>query len=376
MFDMVGERDMKILHIITDANIGGAGRLLLAYLSECNRAAFDIEVALPEGSLLIPELVALNVSYIEVPHISARSFSVAGVRALYRVLCERKPDIVHTHASLAGRVAARLRGCKIIFSRHYCIYPPDLKATRFPRKQIAGLVNRILSHAIIATSHEVEKGLIETGTAPEMITTICNAVPPVRIYSLEKKAAIRERYGIAQETFVVAQLARLDEIKGQDFSLDAAKILVKDLGVLVLLAGEGPSEEHLRTRIKNESIGNVLMTGFVREIDEIIAIADVQLNASFTETTCLALLEGMSIGLPAVATAVGGTPYVIDHEENGLLVPVRDGAALAEAVLRLKNDADLYRKISAGARAKYESHFRAGKMARDIENLYRSVAAE
>ena len=133
---------------------------------------------------------------------------------------------------------------------------------------------------------------------------------------------------------------------------------------------------HIFAHKKNESIGNVQAIGFVREIDEIIAIADVQLNASFTETTCLALLEGMSAGLPAVATEVGGTPYVIDHEENGLLAPARNAAALAEAILRLKNDAELYHKISAGALAKYESHFCVGTMVRDIENLYRRVAAK
>ena len=370
---------MKILHIITDTNIGGAGRLLLAFLREYDRNTFNIEVVAPVGSLLTQEIAALGVECTELPHIAEKSFSLKGLRAINKLLWKKNPDIVHTHASLAGRIAAKMWGCAIVHSRHYCVYPPKVGDTRFPVRQALGFVNHFFSDAVIATSPEVKKGLVETGTRAKHISVICNGVPPVRVCSNEEKLDIRARYGIKPEAFIVAQIARFSEVKGHKYTLDAAKILAQDPSIVVLLAGNGSekdpenSEAYIRQRVKDEAIGNVCMTGFIHDIDEIINITDVQVNSSFTETTCLSLLEGMSLGIPAVATDAGGNPITITSGKNGLIVPVENAKAMAEAVVKIKSDPVLYRELSEGAKDEYHANFHASKMARDIEALYRRV---
>ena len=357
---------MKILHILTDSNIGGAGRYLLSILESYDREQFQIEVVLPIGSKLAPVVKAADTTVIEMPYIQDRSFSFKAVGALYRLLKEKKPDIVHTHAAFSGRVAAKLLGLRIVHSRHYCI--PD-----GGKNGIMGFVNNHFSHGIIATSPEVEKGLIAAGTKKEIITTIFNGTPSVRSLSKGEKMAVLARYGIPDNAFVVSQIARLDPVKGHDYTLDGAKLLADNTDIVILLAGDGPQEEHLRKRIKEENIRNIIMTGFVPAVEEIINITDLQINASFTETTCLALLEGMSLGVPAVATDGGGNPYVISHGENGLIVPYGSGEALAEAILTIKNDPALYRKMSTAAMDSYNKQFRADIMTRQVEELYRKI---
>ena len=355
---------MKILHILTDSNIGGAGHYLLSLLKSYDRDNFHIDVVLPEGSRLRPSVENTAVSVTELPYIKDRSFSLKAIVAIYRLLREKKPDIVHTHASFSGRIAAKMLGLPVIYTRHYCV-----------SKHRLNFVNNLFSDRVVATAQEVAEGLIAAGTKPERITIILNGSPPLRWLSEEEKAAVRARYGISGDAFVVSQVARLDPVKGHDHSLDAAKILAKDPQIVVLLAGDGILEEHLRSRIKNENINNVIMTGFVAAVEEIHNITDLQISASYTETSCLALIEGMSLGIPSVASDGGGNPLVITHGERGLVVPAGDAAALAEAVLTIKNDPALYRRFSEGALEGYNKHFRAEIMARQIEALYREVAS-
>ena len=108
----------RILHIISDSNIGGAGRCLVNYLRHHDRSRFSVSVILPRGSLLIPQIAALDVPYIEVDGIAERSFSPAAVRALSRILKREQPHIVHTHGSFSGRIAAKLCGSRIVYTRH------------------------------------------------------------------------------------------------------------------------------------------------------------------------------------------------------------------------------------------------------------------
>ena len=353
---------MKILHILTDTNIGGAGRYLMALLASYNRSDFVMEVVLPEGSRLVPHIKALDVTVLEVPYIGDRSLSIKGIKVLYRLLGEREPDIVNTHASFSGRIAAKMKGIPAVYTRHYCV-----------TKQRLNFLNNLLGDRVIATSPEVEAGLLATGTKAEFITSIYNGVPPLNRLSQEKKINIRKRYGIDFDTFVISQVARLDPIKGQDYTLDAAKLLTNDRDIVILLCGDGPSENHLRRRIKEESIENVIMTGFIEDVEEIFNISDLQINASFTETTCLALLEGMSLGIPAVATNGGGNPYVIIHGERGLIVPCGDGAAIGDAIVTIKKDPGLYQQLSTKALDGYNRHFRADTMARQVEGLYKAL---
>ena len=358
---------MRILHILTDTNIGGAGMYLLALLKSHDKSNFYIEVVLPIGSRLTPAIKALDVPVIEIPHIQEQSFSIKGVSTLYKLLGERKPDLVHTHASFSGRIASRLRGIPVIYSRHYCVPKPALK------HKIFGFANNFFNDGIIATSPEVAAGMIATGTKANRITTIYNGVPPLRHLSQEEKSAIRARYGIPDSAFVVSQVARLDPVKGHDHTLNASKLLSQDPDIVILLAGDGPLEMHLSKRIETESIKNVIMTGFIPEIEEIFNITDLQVCASYTETSSLVLLEGMSLGIPAVATDVGGNPLVVLHKERGLLVPYGDEAALAEAILTIKNDSALYQQLSEGAELGYNSQFRAENMTRQVEDLYNTV---
>jgi len=361
----------KILHILTDSNIGGAGHQMLALLNKengLNRTEFDITVALPQGAKLLPALQAQDIHCIELPYLAEKSFSRKAVSVLLAEMKRIKPHIVHTHAALSGRIAAKIYGkCKIVYTRH-SVFDPTPRQKKFPMRNVIGFVNNFFSHAIIAVSPAAVDNLIQLGTNPKKITTIFNGMPKAR--ALDRNT-LRQKYDIPHDAFVLLQLARLTEVKGQNDVLTAAKLLP---GALFLIAGDGELRPHLEKRIKSEGITNVRLLGFITEVEELLAIMDVQLSASFgTEATSLSLVQGMSVGKPAVVTDYGGNPYVIQDGENGLIVPTHNPAALAQAIEKLQTFPELQKNMATKAREIYALKFTVEKMVSETTILYRKV---
>jgi len=362
---------IRVMHVLTDSNIGGAGHHLLALLDKENgvcRNTFHLTVALPQNAKLAPLFKEQGITCIELPHLAERSYSKAAVRTLHNEMMKFQPHIVHTHAALSGRLAARrYKKCKIVHTRHSVFEPPGWQK-RFPARNFFGLLNNRLSDAIIAVSPAAKDNLLALGTQESKIHTIFNGMPPAKEYSPAERFELRKKYNIPQDAFTLVQIARLTEVKGHDYVLDAAKNLPN---VLILLAGEGERRTHLETRIKNENINNVRLLGFITEVEEIFAIMDAQLSASFgTEATSLALIHGMSVGKPAIVTNYGGNPYVISDEENGLLIPTNNSNALVDAVNKLQKNTDLYAYMSAKSREVYVARFTLTEMVRKTKMLY------
>ena len=337
------------------------------------RERFQVEVVLPVGARLIPDLKSQGIPYVELPYLAERSFSIKAVGSLLKRMKFFKPNIVHTHAALSGRLAARLyRKCKIVHTRH-SVFDPKPIHTRFPMRQIFGAINNRLSDAIISVSPAAKDNLLALGTNDDKTHVIFNGMPPTKAYTAAECAALREKYNIPKDAFVLAQIARLTEVKGQDDVLTAARDFPQH--VIVLMAGDGDLRTHLESRINKENIHNVRLLGFINAVDEILAIMDVQISASFgTEATSMALVQGMSVGKPAIVTDYGGNPYVITNGENGLVVPKRNPAALAEAVNRLCQDADLVSRMAENARQCYKKRFTLNEMVENTEVLYEKLS--
>ncbi|MDR0915978.1 MAG: glycosyltransferase family 4 protein [Oscillospiraceae bacterium] len=365
---------MNVLNVITDSNIGGAGLVLVNYYKAADRTKFTHTVVVPRGSLLTERLRALDITVIELPDIGESSLNPRAISAFRRVMCETRPDIVHTHASMSARIAARLYGkCKIVYTRH-CAYPQSRAKTTFPLKQALGFVNNRLSDRVIAISPAARDNLTDTGTEPRRITVMFNGVERVRTVTDEEKAVAQREYGIADGDFVVVMAARFVAEKGHAYALDAAARL-RGLPIKIVLAGMGPTADEMKSDAAARELTNIVFAGFVSDLAPLYNIADAQLNCSYgTETSSLALLEGMSVGLPSVATDFGGNPFIVEDGVNGIIVQQRDGAAIADAISRIYGDAELRKRLGDGARDAYASRFTCEIMARNIERVYEDAA--
>lgn len=364
---------IKVIQVISDTNIGGAGKCVLAYLKAFDRSKFDVSVVFPMGSLLKEPIKALGVSYHEVEGIQDKSLDFKIVKKLREIFKNEKPDIVHTHASLSARIAAkREKVPHIVYTRH-CVFEPNPKLMTPIGRRLNRLLAATLSSRIIAVADAAKENIVLEGVPESLVDVVQNGVEPLTPASADVLSALRREYGIKEGDFVTALVARLEPVKGHSTYIEAAKLLKeKGAPVKCLIAGTGSALEALKEQVKENDLSDtVIFTGFLKDVSGIMSLMDVQMNASFgTEATSLSLLEGMSLGKPAVVTDFGGNPGVIQNGENGFLVPIKDPTAMAEAVLKLYEDKSLYQSMSEKAKEIYNAKFTIDKMAQNIEAVY------
>lgn len=361
---------IKVIHLLSDTNIGGAGTLLINYLKNFDKSQFLIKIILPEGSLLTPRITALGYQVIEIDGLKDKSLDFGAIKILKKIFKEEKPDIVHAHSSLSGKIAAFLAGVKSRMYTRHCAYEPPKMLTTFPGKQINGFINNTLSTKIIAVAEAAKENLTDTGVCEKKITVIINGVEALEPLTPERKAELRTSYGISDDDFVFGIIARLEAVKGQKYFIEAAKKMSEKYNnVKFLLAGTGAMENEYKEMA--EGCENIIFTGFIEKISEIFSIIDVNVNCSYgTETSSLALSEGMSLKKPAIASIYGGNPYMVQDGYNGYLCEKQNTEALFLKMEEIYLDKEKYEKMCENAYTAYNEKFTASKMTKTLENIY------
>lgn len=365
---------MNVTQIISDTNIGGGGKALLNYLSHCNRAEFVPSVILPQNSALTPFIQELEIPLLEISAMADQSFDKKAYKPLQEGLKQFKPDLIHTHGSLIGRIVGKKEKCKVLYTKH-CAFPPSgLKATPFG-KTLVGTLDKTLADGVIAVGHSAEENLLSSGIKKNRIFTMYNGVTPLNPLSPQERDELRTSYGFSPTDFVIGILARVETYKGHEILLQATKqLLEKNLPVKLLIAGDGSDLPHIRELAQTFPENTVHFTGFISEVEKPLSAMDIQVNASIaSETSCLSLLEGMSLSLPAVASDVGGNPHLIRHGLNGLIFQNKNVKALADALTRCYDDKILYQSLKEGSKTLFFQEFTGEQYAKNIENVYRSL---
>lgn len=360
---------IKVLHVLTDKNIGGAGRWLLYYLKYHNREQFDVRVVLPLGSQLIPAVKELGIHVTVLVEMEDKSFDKKAMKALVQLFKEEQPDIVHTHASMTARMAARAAMVPSIFNTKHCM---ESAPGVLPKKIVRREVNAVFSDKIIAVSRAVRRSMVHAGCHPEQIAVVYNGIEPIAIPSAEEKAALLQSYGGRAGEKAVGMVARLEEVKDHEtFLLAAQNVLENRKDVRFYIVGDGSLKEELERRVLELGISEwVTFTGFVKDVEKIEAALDIAVITSKAEALCLSIIESNIAGVPAVGTDSGGVAEVIKDGETGYLVPVGDADALAARIEDLLAD-DVKRKdFGEKAKKHAESMFMADKMTKRIEKLY------
>ena len=367
---------LKILHVLSDSNVGGAGILLENLLRHSTLRA-NTAVVLPRGAAMAARYEALSVRVLPILTCADRSFAPRDLPVLLACLREECPTVVHTHGSLIGRVAATLSGVPVRLATRHCAYPVTGLAACPPMQLIRRAAHGLLSTGTVATAHAAEENLRRLGIPSRSIYMIRNGAEPLPLLGEAEKQETRMALGIPEGCFCIGICARLTPVKGHLVFLSAARILKErgERGLFFLIVGGGEEEGHLRevcTRFGLDAC--VRFTGYTDAPARYVSLFDVAVNCSTgTETSCLALSEAMSIGTPCVVSRYGGNPEMVREGENGLLFPPRDAAALADCILRLRDDRALYDRLRAGARAAFVREFDARRMASDYDALYQDL---
>lgn len=215
--------------------------------------------------------------------------------------------------------------------------------------------------------------------SPEDIVVIPNGLDLPR-FSPERysRTTIREEFGVKDEEPLVGSIGRLDQGKGQEELIRAAREVVKEFpNCRFLIVGEETKGEGKDFRRKMQNLvkdfeleKNVIMAGFRTDTPEILKALDVFVFPSYKETFGMSLLEAMAMETPIVATDSGGVPEVLDYGNCGILVPPRQAEPLAVAIKEHLSNSELSKQMAAQARKRVEERYDLNLVLDRIEKLY------
>lgn len=359
---------IKVLHVLTDTNIGGAGRYLFNLLSYQDNNRFQVIVACPGGGELEKQLKnkGINVFTLEG---GENSTNLGHIKKLRQIISREKVDIVHTHASLAGRIAGKISGCKVVMTRHGLGSNENGPVKRL----ITRMISKHFTDRIIAISRAVKIGLIDSGVPADMITTIYNGIDLSRFAKV--KGTLRRELNLAPDIPIVGIVARLVPEKGYEYAINAFYQVLKVFpSVRLIIIGEGPLEESLKDMCKRLGIkDHVIFMGYRQDVESLEADFDVFVLPSISEGLGLALLEAMALGKPAVATETGGIPEVIKHKVNGFLVPPGNDKYLAEGIIEALSDKEQAKMLGLAAQKTVFRKFSSTAMIENTEKVYMEI---
>ena len=292
---------------------------------------------------------------------------------LSRVIRELQPDVVHAHdshglaaAATALSIGSPPRRPALVAARRVDFHLGDNSFSRWKHKQVTRFV---------AASEAIRAMLIGDGIAPERIVTVHEGIDVERVSAVEP-LNVREEYWFPPHSVIVGNIAALVPHKGQKFLVDAAAIVVREMPeARFLLVGEGELHDALAHQIKHLRLDqHVVLTGFRNDMLGVLKGLDLFVMSSLAEGLGTALLDAMALGRPIVATRAGGIPEVVVHGETGLLVPPRDAAALAAAVLDLLRDPTRSRRYAAAGLARVRDRFSVDRMVEETLAVYAGLA--
>jgi glycosyltransferase involved in cell wall biosynthesis len=231
---------------------------------------------------------------------------------------------------------------------------------------------------VLANSESVARSATrDEGVPPSKITVIPNfaddalfETPPVAL-----RAETRSLLGIRPEQHVIVCVANLRPVKNHALLLDALAGTMAVLpGVLLLLVGDGPARGALERRAKELLLSDqVIFLGQRHDAWRYHAAGDLSVLSSVSEGFPNALVEAQALGVPVVATAVGGVADVVVDKVTGLLVPEGDAAAMTNALLTLLSDPDRRRAMGLAAQAATRTRFSRDAVMGRILGLYREL---
>ena len=355
---MQKDEKIRICHVISDAEIGGAGVLLCNLLSSLDRERFSPEVIAPRHSALLPRLRETGVSVYEGDFVGERSLSVRGAREVLRHVRRSRPHIVHTHGAAFGRVAARLTGAIAVNTRH-C--DTKMKTT---------LYNSITDFTVATSRAMLEK--MRDNHVKNCIF-IPNGSAEQKRLNVNERLQIRKRLDLPSDAIVIGFVGRLERVKGCDIFLRGASLCMGEdcaKKLYFVIVGDGREMESLQELSRSLGIDSrVRFCGYSDRAWEYMNIFDVGVNSSVGSETCsLAISEMMSLGIPIVASDIEGNAYMT--RGCGMLFSSGEPYSLASALCRLAEDREERLSLGERCRKRYDEEFSLSSMAKSYSSLY------
>lgn len=292
---------------------------------------------------------------------------------LVRLIRRENVAMICSHGykpNILGTLAARFTGIgTVAVSRGWTGENPKIRFYE-------ALDRFFLRHAdhIVAVSEGQRRKILDARVNPLRVSVIHNAI------NLDKQEGsgsprFREKAGIPQDAVLIASAGRLSPEKNYFGMIEAARMaLERNSKLYFVIFGEGELRSQLEERIRHHKLsGRFLLPGFRNDLLNLLPEIDIFMLPSFTEGLPNVVLEAFAARKPVVATAVGGTPEVVQHEVSGFLSRPDDVDSMADQLLRLAESEELRNQMGEAGYRHVAEYFSFSEQSRKYEQLYESL---
>jgi glycosyltransferase involved in cell wall biosynthesis len=370
-----------VLLVIKCLGYGGAERLLVDMVASGDRTQFDFEVAyvLRHYDALVPAVMADGTSVH--PLNAAHNGDLRWMGALRRLLVDGDYDVVHFHLPYAAALGQVVVASLPRSVRPGLVYTEHNLWDRTPLPIRALLRASMPSGELLVTVSQASQDALPAPLG-NRATMVVHGVDLSRADALmarraELRAQVRAELGVGPGELLFTTVANLRLQKGYQVLLSAARTMAdRGLPVRIAAVGGGPLRSTLEASHADLALGDHFQfLGPRADVLELLVGSDAFVLASLYEGLPVALMEATSVGLPIVATSVGGVPQMLENEVDALLVPPGDPEVLVEAMTRLTKDPELRKRLGHGAKLR-SSMFDIGQANRTVGEIYhRAVRA-
>jgi glycosyltransferase involved in cell wall biosynthesis len=365
---------MRILQVSSARSFGGGERHLADLARGLGKRGHELFVALARDSPLRRELDFLPPEnlFTLAPR---NALDIGGALKLARAAREKHVDLIHAHVARdyvpAAFAARRARPARLVVTRHV-LFP----LSRIHRRSLSN-VSRV-----IAVSGAVARALSEQHIFDEeKISVVTNGIDVARFADARREFERARRAGVRDATrgkFRVGIVGELSEVKGQELFVRAASEVSARFGegVEFVIAGEDATRTgEYRARVERliaelDLKSSVRLAGRCDDVARLLASFDVFVSASRTESFGMAMAEALACGVPVVATATEGAREVVEDGDTGLIVPIGDACATADAVISLLEDEGRRHAFGTRASESARERFDLKRMIEETERVY------
>lgn len=369
---MTKKNILNIVYIITRSDVlGGASVHLLDLAKGMINQGHQVHILVGGTGTFTDELKKNNINFNSLKHLK-REISLVhdllGFWEIKKYLKQLNPDIVHCHSSkagLLGRLVAKSLNLPVVFTAHGWAFTEGISSKK---QKIYSSLERFLAkasdHIITVSEYDRQHGFKYDVGSPEIVETIHNGVPDIKIPNYIKNF---------DPIVKLIMVARFEDPKDQYFLIQALCKLPLQLNWKIDFLGEGPNLQKCKNLVNKNNLGNkVIFHGQSIKVKEFLNDADIFILISNYEGFPLTILEAMSVGLPIIASDVGGVKESV-QSTNGYLIPRGDLNTLVESLKDLIVDKNLRQQIGQGSRELYENLFSFNIMLKKTLNVYNTV---
>lgn len=368
---------IRVLSLIKGLGPGGAERLLVTAAAVRDRQRFDYQVAylLPWKQTLVSELESsgVGVRCLDVH----REWDLRWAGRLRYLLVETPVDILHVHSPYAAGVARLVVRTLPRRARPHIVSTEHNDWSRLnPATRVINGVTLPLSNAVITVSDEVRESIWRPFR--RRAETVIHGVVIDEIRALRaERPVVRHELGPAPEELLVATIANFTPKKDYPNLLRAARHLVnRGVPVRFLVIGQGPLARDIEAlRDELDLRERVTIMGYRKDATRLLAGCDLFVLASRFEGLPVSIMEALVLGLPVVATDVGGVPEAVRDGREGLLVAPGRPDLLADAIEQVVTDVDVRERMATAATERGE-YFDIVRAVRRCEAIYDELASQ